>query len=103
MAALPAAVVHTQVQSAARATVGFIANYLVTCNSEALMMTFAILGLIAFLGISLIPIYILRRRECAPAREYFVSSEPTPGVVVQTSSITCSLQFGPLCKVISSG
>src|SRR5258706_10449612 len=56
-----------------------IANYLVTCNSEALMMTFAILGLIAFLGISLIPIYILRRREYARAREYFVASEPTPG------------------------
>src|SRR5260370_21290508 len=102
MAALPAAVVHTQVQSAARATIEFIANYLVTCNSEALMMTFAILGLIAFLGISLIPIYILRRREYARAREYFVASEPTPAGVVQNSSLAYSIQMTPLPQFFSS-
>src|SRR5712675_2268989 len=85
------------------AAIEFIANYLVTCNSEALMMTFAILGLIAFLGISLIPIYILRRREYARAREYFVASEPTPGGVVQNSSIAYSLQIAAFAQFFSWG
>src|SRR5258706_5851772 len=85
------------------AAIEFIANYLVTCNSEALMMTFAILGLIAFLGISLIPIYILRRREYARAREYFVASEPTPGGVVQNSSIAYSLQIATFAQFFSWG
>ena len=85
------------------AAVEFIANYLVTCNSEALMMTFAILGLIAFLGISLIPIYILRRREYARAREYFVASEPTPGGVVQNSSIAYSFQIAAFAQFFCWG
>ena len=67
------------------------------------MMTFAILGLIAFLGISLIPIYILRRREYARAREYFVASEPTPGGVVQNSSIAYSLQIAAFAQFFSWG
>jgi hypothetical protein len=67
------------------------------------MMTFAILGLIAFLGISLIPIYILRRSEYARAREYFVASEPTPGGVVQNSSIAYSLQIAAFAQFFSWG
>jgi len=103
MAAVLAADVHTRVQSAARAAIEFIANYLVTCNSETLMTTFAILGLIAFLGISLIPIYILRRRVYVRAREYFVASEPTPGGVVQNSSIAYSLQIAAFAQFFSWG
>jgi len=67
------------------------------------MMTFAILGLIAFLGISLIPIHILRRREYARAREYFVASESTPGGVVQNSSIAYSLQIAAFAQFFSWG
>jgi hypothetical protein len=67
------------------------------------MMTFAIVGLIAFLGISLIPIYILRRRAYARAREYFVASEPTPGGVVQNSSIAYSLQIAAFAQFFSWG
>ena len=67
------------------------------------MMTFAILGLIAFLGISLIPTYILRRSEYARAREYFVASEPTPGGVVQNSSIAYSLQLAAFAQFFSWG
>ena len=57
------------------------------------MMTFALFGLIAFLGISLIPIYILRRREYARAREYFVASEPTPGGSYKWFHLPYSLQI----------
>jgi hypothetical protein len=67
------------------------------------MMTFAIVGLIAFLGISLIPIYILRRREYVRAREYFVASEPTPDGVVQNSSIAYSLQIAAFAQFFSWG
>ena len=67
------------------------------------MMTFAILGLIAFLGISLIPIYILRRRQYARARECFVASESTPGGVVQNSSIAYSLQIAAFAQFFSWG
>src|SRR4029453_4224275 len=67
------------------------------------MMTFAILGLIVFLGISLIPIYILRRREYARARDYFVASEPTPGGVVQNSSIAYALQIAAFALFFSWG
>jgi hypothetical protein len=67
------------------------------------MMTFAIVGLIAFLGIFLIPIYILRRRAYARAREYFVASEPTPGGVVQNSSIAYSLQIAAFAQFFSWG
>src|SRR5258708_19690258 len=67
------------------------------------MMTFAILGLIAFLGISLSPIHILRRREYARAREYFVASESTPGGVVQNSSIAYSLQIAAFAQFFSWG
>jgi hypothetical protein len=67
------------------------------------MMTFALLGLIAFFGISLIPIYILRRREYARAREYFVASEHTPPGVVQNSSIAYSLQIATVGQFFSWG
>jgi hypothetical protein len=67
------------------------------------MMTFALLGVIAFLGISLIPVYILRRREYTRAREYFVASEHTPPGVVQNSSIAYSLQIATFALFFSWG
>jgi hypothetical protein len=67
------------------------------------MMTFALFGLIAFLGISLIPVYILRRREYPRAREYFVASEHTPAGVVQNSSIAYSLQIATFGQFFSWG
>jgi hypothetical protein len=67
------------------------------------MITFALLALIAYLGISLIPLYLLRRREYAQAREYFVASEHTPSGVVQNSSIAYSLQVATFGQFFSWG
>ena len=67
------------------------------------MMIFALLALIAFLGISLIPVYLLRRRQYARAREYFVASEHTPSGVVQNSSIAYSLQIATVGQFFSWG
>ncbi len=67
------------------------------------MMTFAVLGLIAFLGISLIPTHILGRREYAQAREYFIASEQTPPGVIQNSSIAYSLQLAAFAQFFSWG
>ena len=67
------------------------------------MITFALLALIAFLGISLIPVYLLRPREYARAREYFVASEHTPPGVVQNSSIAYSLQIATFGQFFSWG
>ena len=67
------------------------------------MITFALLALITFLGISLIPVYLLRRRKYARAREYFVASEQTPPGVVQNSSIAYSLQIATFGQFFSLG
>ena len=67
------------------------------------MITFAILALAAYLGISLIPLYLLRRREYAQAREYFVASEHTPPGVVQNSFIAYSLQVAIFVHFFSWG
>jgi hypothetical protein len=67
------------------------------------MMIFALLAFIAFLGISLIPVYLLRRRQYARAREYFVASEHTPSGVVQNSSIAYSLQIATVGQFFSWG
>jgi len=71
----------------------FIARNPVTCNPKALMITFALLALIACVGISCVPIYLLGRGVFARAREYFVASEHTPSGVIQNSSIAYSLQI----------
>ena len=57
------------------------------------MMSFALLALIACVGISFIPIYLLGHGVFARAREYFVASEHTPPGVVRNSSIAYSLQI----------
>jgi hypothetical protein len=57
------------------------------------MQSFALPALITFLGISLIPVYILFRGNYSTAREYFVASEPTPPGVIQNSSVAYSLQI----------
>jgi len=67
------------------------------------MIAFALLALIACLGISLIPVYLLRRRQYARAREYFVTSEHTPPGVVQNSSIAYSLQIATFGQFFSWG
>ncbi len=56
------------------------------------MTSFALLALIAYLGISLVPVYLLRRGGYARAQDYFVASEHTPSGVVRNSSIGYSLQ-----------
>src|SRR5712671_6722830 len=81
----------------------FIARNPVICNPKAPMITFAVLALIAYLGISLIPLYLLRRREYAQAREYFVASEHTPPGVVRNSSIAYSLQVAIFSLFFSWG
>ena len=50
-------------------------------------------ALVACLGISLVPIFLMRRGAYARAREYFVASERTPFGVVRNSSIAYSLQI----------
>src|ERR1700692_4698278 len=57
------------------------------------MASFALVALVTFFGISLIPVYLLRRRKYATAREYFIASECTPPGVAQKSSIAYSLQL----------
>lgn len=56
------------------------------------MTSFALLALIAYLGISLVPVYLLRRGGYARAQDYFVASEPTPSGVMRNGSIGYSLQ-----------
>jgi hypothetical protein len=58
-----------------------------------LMTSFALLALIACVGISYIPICLLGREVSASGREYFVPSEHTPPGVVRNSSVAYSLQI----------
>jgi hypothetical protein len=67
------------------------------------MTSLAVLALIALFGISLIPVYLLRRRKCASAQEYFIASETTPPGVVQNSSIAYSLQLATFSQFFSWG
>jgi hypothetical protein len=56
-------------------------------------MSFALLALIACVGISCVPIYLLGHGVFVRAREYFVASEHTPPRVVRNCSIAYSLQI----------
>lgn len=67
------------------------------------MMSFALLALIACVGISCIPLYLLGRGVYARAREYFVASEHTPPGVVRNSSIAYSLQMATFGQLFSWG
>jgi hypothetical protein len=67
------------------------------------MGIFALLALIAVVGMSLIPVYVLRRKEYARTQEYFVASEHTPPGVVQNSSIAYSLQIATVGQFFSWG
>jgi hypothetical protein len=67
------------------------------------MISFALLALLAYLGISCIPIYLLGRGVYAGAREYFVASEHTPPGVVRNSSVAYSLQIATFGQFFSWG
>jgi hypothetical protein len=67
------------------------------------MITFAILALVACVGISCVPIYLLGRGASARAREYFVASEHTPPGVVRNSSIAYSLQIATFSQFFGWG
>jgi hypothetical protein len=67
------------------------------------MASFALVALVTFFGISLIPVYLLRRRKYATAREYFIASECTPPGVAQKSSIAYSLQLATFSLFFSWG
>jgi hypothetical protein len=57
------------------------------------------LTLVIFVGISLVPVHLLRRQSYARAQDYFVSSDHTPPGVIRNSSIAYALKtaaFGPL-------
>jgi hypothetical protein len=57
------------------------------------------LTLIVFVGISLVPVLLLRRKSYPRAQDYFVSSDHTPPGVIRNSSIAYALKtaaFGPL-------
>jgi hypothetical protein len=57
------------------------------------------LALVVFVGISLLPVLLLRRKSYPRAQDYFVSSDHTPPGVIRNSSIAYALKtaaFGPL-------
>jgi hypothetical protein len=57
------------------------------------------LALVVFVGISLVPVLLLRRKSFPRAQDYFVSSDHTPPGVIRNSSIAYALKtaaFGPL-------
>ena len=57
------------------------------------------LALVVVVGISLVPVLLLRRKSYARAQDYLVSSGPTPPGVIRNSSIAYALKtaaFGPL-------
>jgi hypothetical protein len=67
------------------------------------MISFPLLALIACVGISVIPIYLLGRGVFARGREYFVPSEHTPPGVVRNSSIAYSLQIATFAQFFGWG
>jgi hypothetical protein len=57
------------------------------------------LALVVFVGISLVPVLLSRRKSYPRAQDYFVSSDHTPPGVIRNSSIAYALKtaaFGPL-------
>jgi hypothetical protein len=57
------------------------------------------LTLVVLVGISLVPVLLLRRKSYPRAQDYFVSSDHTPPGVIRNSSIAYALKtaaFGPL-------
>jgi hypothetical protein len=57
------------------------------------------LTLVVFVGISLVPVLLLRRKSYPRAQDYLVSSDHTPPGVIRNSSIAYALKtaaFGPL-------
>jgi hypothetical protein len=57
------------------------------------------LALVVFVGISLVPVLLLRRKSYPRAQDYFISSDHTPPGVIRNSSIAYALKtaaFGPL-------
>jgi hypothetical protein len=57
------------------------------------------LTLVVFVGVSLVPVLLLRRRSYPRAQDYFMSSDHTPPGVIRNSSIAYALKaaaFGPL-------
>jgi hypothetical protein len=70
------------------------------------MPSLVFFALVICLGISLVPVALLRRKAHTRAQDYFVSSGPTPPGVIQNSSIACVLKismFGPLIAWGASG
>src|SRR5438552_15877154 len=70
------------------------------------MSFLAFLPVALTLGICLVPVWLLRRRDYGRAQDYFVSSQNTPPEVIRNSSIAYSLRmaaFGPLFAWGASG
>ena len=70
------------------------------------MPSLAFLAPAISLAVCLIPVFLLRRKAYAHARDYFVSSDHTPPGVVQNSSIAYALKmatFGPFFAWGASG
>jgi hypothetical protein len=56
-------------------------------------MSFIFLPLVILLGICLVPIWLLPRRNLQRAREYFIASQPTPPDVMRNSSVAYPLRI----------
>jgi hypothetical protein len=69
----------------------------------AQMASIAWPALILLLGLPVLPLSILRRRNYLRAREYFVASESTPPGVVQSSLIGYSLQLATFGYLFNLG
>jgi hypothetical protein len=69
-------------------------------------MSLVLLPLIIALGICLVPIWLLPRRNFQRAQDYFIASQPTPPDVMRNSAIAYPLRiasFGPFFAWGASG
>jgi hypothetical protein len=69
-------------------------------------MSLVFLPLIIALGICLLPIWLLPRRNFQRPRDYFIASQPTPPDVMRNSAVGYPLRiaaFGPLFVWGASG
>jgi hypothetical protein len=57
-------------------------------------MSLVLLPLIVALGICLVPIWLLPRRNFQRAQDYFIASQPTPADVMRNAAVAYPLQKG---------
>src|SRR3974377_1179676 len=74
--------------------------------SPGLPMSLVLLPLIVALGICLLPIWLLPRRNFQRAQDYFIASQPAPPGVMRNAAVAYPLRiasFGPFFAWGASG